>query len=412
MAASLGGLGCSSSSGGDQGMNGADADTGHDSGTGPGDDASGPAGDDQGSATPDAQGGVDGSGTVTAKDAGPLPAGPTGPTVDGWTNVTTNLSGIASACGSLAGMSAKPDEDMLIASVFQVGLYATRDGGTSWTKLGSGSGSASITNGISNIVYDPTTSTKFWESGTYAPSPFATTDDGVTFTQLGSIQHNDWLSIDFSDPMRNTMLAGGHEQSQTVYRTTNGGSSWNNVGSGLPSGPYCTFPLLIDSMTYLAGCYGSASGIYRTTDGATTWKQVSSLGGGTPPLVASDGSIYWISPGSAGIARSTDKGITWMNMGGSGMIAPSGGNITSGAPVELPDGRIAAMGMQTIIISADHGATWKAATSALPMTDNEDIHGCVYSGLRKAFYVWHNSCSSTNVPSDAVMRYDFDYTTQ
>src|SRR5438105_2009250 len=49
-----------------------------------------------------------------------------------WTNVTSNLTGIASTCGPVSALSAKPDEDLLIAGIAQAGLYASRDGGGTW----------------------------------------------------------------------------------------------------------------------------------------------------------------------------------------------------------------------------------------------------------------------------------------
>jgi photosystem II stability/assembly factor-like uncharacterized protein len=215
------------------------------------------------------------------------------------------------------------------------------------------------------------------------------------------------VSIDFSDPNRQTLLAGGHEEAQTVYRSTDGGMTWNNIGAGLPADTDCSFPQVIDSLTYLVGCDGEGggpTGVYRTTDGGKTWKSTTKAGGIYAPLLASDGSIYWSSPGGTGMARSTDHGETWSN------VVVESGAVGSFHPIELPDGRIATIGPEVgteyVQASADHGATWNPVTPALPFTD---AVGLVYSSQRQAFYVWQFTCGPGNVPvpSNAVVRFDY-----
>jgi hypothetical protein len=130
---------------------------------------------------------------------------------------------------------------------------------------------------------------------------------------------------------------------------------------------------------------------------------VSALGGASPPLIASDKSIYWMSVYGAGVIRSVDEGKTWTQVVGSGVV-------TSAHPVELPDGSIAALGSNYVMISSDHGATWSPASPQLPFND---ATGLVYAPKRKAFYTWHFTCEFNGpvpVPDMGIMRYDFDYT--
>lgn len=103
---------------------------------------------------------------------------------------------------------------------------------------------------------------------------------------------------------------------------------------------------------------------------------------------------------------STDQGQSWQQTVGQGVLV-------TGGPVALPDGRIAALGSQAIMISSDCGGSWSAATTSLPYSPT----GVVYSPYEKAFFVWHFDCTGQNnpgdpVPTDAIMRYDFDYRTQ
>ena len=361
------------------------------SSTQPAADAGGPGG------TADSSAPVDGS---SPRDGGIAPDAPI-PTGK-WTNVTGSLANIPSVCGSIPSISVKPDEDVLIASVAGVGLWASRDGGD-WAPLGTGAGSAMVTNRMDSVTYDPSNSSRYWESGVYGPGVFETNDDGKTFVELGNVMHCDLLAVNLADPARQLMLVGGHEVAQTIYRSTDGGMNWTKIGGALPAVPYCTLPVIIDPQTYLVGCYGSgAIGIYRTTDGAATWKLMTSSGGGAAPLIARDKTIYWTSPNNMGLTRSTDNGVTWKDVAGPGVV-------TTKTLVQLPDGRLTALGSQYILVSSDRGATWAPITSALPPNMMESVFGFTYSPLRKAFYIWQNHCDNGNVPvtTDAVMRYDF-----
>jgi photosystem II stability/assembly factor-like uncharacterized protein len=327
-----------------------------------------------------------------------------------WSNVTSNLKNMPSQCGNLSSLWVKPDEDMVIAGVAGSGLWATRNGGTSWQQLDTGTGAEPILERPRQLLFDPDVPTRFWEAGIYGnlQGVFETTDDGNTFKHLANVGPADSISVDFTDPMRRTLLAGGHEMVQTVQRSADQGMTFTNVGQGLSSMMQCTFTLVIDAQTHLVGCgeYNS-QGIYRTTNGGMTWSYITMLGGALWPLVAHDGSIYWSTPNSGAIGRSTDKGVTWTEVTPGGTAMPT-------HPIELPDNkRIATLGQNplTVIVSSDQGKTWFPASPILPYNDAQ---GVAYSAQEKAFFIWHETCGngSDPVPPDAIERFDFDYTKQ
>src|SRR3954469_12271933 len=129
-----------------------------------------------------------------------------------WVNVTGNLAGMPSECGNLCLLSVVPGQDRIIAGVAKRGLWQTADGGAKWTQLGQGWGSDAIVNRPSRILYDPKDPNIFWESGIYNSfGVYQTTDGGQIFRHLGSIKHNDYVSVDLSGARRRTLLAGGHE---------------------------------------------------------------------------------------------------------------------------------------------------------------------------------------------------------
>jgi hypothetical protein len=312
-----------------------------------------------------------------------------------WENVTGNLAGMASECGNLTIVQPVPGSANVLAGVALKGLWANSSG-TTWTHLGSGAGSDTITNRPSWIVYDPVNPSIFWESGIYnGGGVFKTTNAGSTFTRLGNIAHNDYVSVDLTDPNRQTLLAGGHEQSQTIYKSTNGGTSWTNIGSSFPANTKFTGnPLIINSQTYLVNAQGWGSGtagLYRTTNGGTSWQLVNSSGPSGPPLVTSAGIIYWANGGS--LLKSVDSGATWTSVG-SGLRGLH--------PIELPDGRLAAVGNSNVVISTNGGSTWTPVDPALPYS----ALGVVYSQARQAFFIWNWDCSN-NVLPNAIMKLDY-----
>ncbi|MBI5383160.1 MAG: hypothetical protein HZA90_00580 [Verrucomicrobia bacterium] len=317
-----------------------------------------------------------------------------------WVNVTGNLAGLPSECGNLCLLSVVPRQDKIIAGIAQRGLWQTTDGGLTWTPLGQGAGSDAIVNRPSRILYDPAHADVFWESGIYNSSGvYQTTNGGQTFRHLGHIRHNDYVSVEFADPRRRTLLAGGHEQSRTVWKSVDDGANWTNIGATLPEGTkFSSNPLLIDTSTYLVNASGwgkGTGGVYRTADGGATWSQATPLEANGAPLSASDGSIYWMLMYDRGVIRSTNQGQTWIQMCGPGAIKGS-------MIIELPDGRLAAVAGKGIKVSSDHGANWTPVLEPAPVQPS----GLIYAPARQALYVWHWDCGN-QVLTNAVWRHDY-----
>jgi len=317
-----------------------------------------------------------------------------------WVNVTANLADMPSECGNMCLLSVVPGQDRIIAGIAKRGLWQTTDGGVTWTALGQGAGSDAIVNRPSSIVYDPKDANAFWESGIYNSSGvYYTTNDGQTFRHLGNARHNDGVSVDLSDPQRRTLLAGGHEQSRTVWKSIDVGQTWTNVGASLPEGTkHSSNPVLIDASTYLVNASGwgkGTGGVFRTTNGGATWSQVSALEANGTPLVASDGSIYWPLVYDRGLIRSTDQGQTWTQVVKAGVIKGS-------KLIELPDGKLAAVAGKGVKVSSDKGTTWTPILEPTPVQPA----GVVYAPARQAFFIWNWDCGN-KVLTNAVWRHDY-----
>ena len=324
----------------------------------------------------------------------------TSPLAAQWVNVTANLADMPSECGNMCLLSAVPGQDRIIAGIAKRGLWQTTDGGTIWTALGQGAGSDAIVNRPSRILYDPMDVKIFWESGIYNSSGvYHTSNGGETFQHLGSAKHNDYVSVDFADPQRRILLAGGHEQSRTVWKSVDGGQTWTNVGVNLPEGTkHSSNPLLIDAATYLVNASGwgkGTGGVFRTSNGGATWMQTSALEANGAPLKASDGSIYWPIAYGRGLIRSTDQGQTWTQVCGPGVI--KGSQI-----IELPDQRLATVAGKGLKVSSDRGTTWTPVGEPTPVQPA----GVIYAPVRQAFFIWNWDCGN-KVLTNAVWRHEY-----
>lgn len=352
-------------------------------------------------------GGVDSTGDDGGESGPPATECDDGPAVTEapppqWVNTTGNLANLASECGNLTLLSARPCTDEIIAGVAQQGLFMTHDGGATWNPLGTGVGSAVITNRPSSIVYDPEHPAVFWESGIYNGGGVYRTDDGgVTFVQLGDFGHNDLVSVDFSDPERNTLLAGSHEQTQRLMYSNDGGQSWTDLGPNLPADSnFSSAPLVLDANTFLVGACGYADGtcgVFRSTDTGVTWQNTApDLAVVARPLWAADDAIYWSTIYDSGIARSDDHGESWMKVAD---------GIVSGHPVALADGRIMDVTVDHVVVSADGGMTWTPVGEPLPFKPA----GVTFSASTKTMYVWQWDCGDIVLPN-AIASAGFDDT--
>jgi photosystem II stability/assembly factor-like uncharacterized protein len=295
-----------------------------------------------------------------------------------WTAAGSGLPG----ANDLSYIVAVPGQDKVIAGVRRGGLHATTNGGSSWSRLGTAAGSDPVDNTPNQIVFDPEDSDIFWECGMYGSAVCKTTDGGQTFTHLGDVTHNDGLSIDFSDPQRRTIIVGGHEQKRKLQKTTDGGQTWTNIGANLPAtSHFSSYPLILDTDTYIVGCSGwgdGEEGIWRTTDGGNSWTKVAAQGAANPPMVDSDGYIYYALIWDRGLIKGTPDGTRWAT-------AQGWGTMRTVAPVELPDGSIIASSYTSngLIRSFNSGVAWESVQPATP----GEVLRYTYSDVRQELFV-------------------------
>jgi photosystem II stability/assembly factor-like uncharacterized protein len=222
-----------------------------------------------------------------------------------------------------------------------VGPNPTNNTANSYENWGVSSGrvtALTVDPGNSNVVYLGAAEGGIWK----------TTDAGDTWSPLTDTQASLAIGSVAIDPTNSSIIYAGTGETNVggyygagILKSTNGGSTWTQVGASTFEGP---FPggwggaeigaLAVDpsnNQILLAGTRmpPPLNGIYRSTDGGTSWTGVLSGADGTSVLFdPTNGNIAYAALGSYGgsvsngIYKSINAGLTWSLLAGvdSGVI--------------------------------------------------------------------------------------------
>ena len=213
--------------------------------------------------------------------------------------------------------------DPTIVYAAALGVAKTTDAGATWTAYSSGIEDSFGVPAVFSLVIDPTSRTLY--GGTAFGDVFRSTDGGVTWqprrtglptSPRDGVHGARAMAI---DPIRPSTVYVGFETGG-VYKTTDGGGSWTSANTGLDG--YGVVALAVDPRNSDRVYAGSLlGGLYRTTNGGASWTNViapASYGRSsiTVPEVAVDpfatDVVYaGTSTGGLGIFRSINGGETW-----------------------------------------------------------------------------------------------------
>ena len=221
------------------------------------------------------------------------------------------------------------------------GIFRSTDGGASWQQLHGGLPhdkyyeyyAPSISLAISpDFATDRTLFAGIFVSNSVGYGVYRSTDAGDTWQPMWQgLTHlrvnRVTVSPDFATDR--TVVARSYYQNllqwtggQSLFRSTNGGQTWEMIASGTTSDGSDLppieeiLPALAKPVRFRSGGYGQA--IERTTDGGQTWQTVFTLPSGmypleivTSPSFELDQSVYVLF--HASLLRSTDSGQTWQS---------------------------------------------------------------------------------------------------
>jgi photosystem II stability/assembly factor-like uncharacterized protein len=236
--------------------------------------------------------------------------------------------------GSIQALAIDPQNPGTVYASTQFNVYRSTDGAVSWAKTG-------FTGHANGLVIDPRNSDTI-----YAPTPTGvskSTDGGASWSDSSSGLPGRPILLLLIDPQNSSTLyaltsfavpqsppAAPMMFVPTVFKTTDGGITWNPASSGLAPGNYA-LTLAIDPRNPSTLYAGTASApfprdavnvLLRSTDGGASW---SPAGAGIPDCCVSalaidpqDSKIiyaaWWKTAGVGWIVRSTDGGTTWTDV--------------------------------------------------------------------------------------------------
>ncbi|HXI03840.1 MAG TPA: hypothetical protein VNI57_11755, partial [Candidatus Saccharimonadales bacterium] len=245
------------------------------------------------------------------------------------------------------------DADTAYACGAQGGLWKTTDGGTSWTPLTENfpslaTGAVAIAPSSTDTLYLGTGEANFSIDSYWGAGIFRSTDGGATFSPTAILDPNRAplnaaavaaidvhpANPDLAIAAVGTFMEGNSLFSGGIYRTTDGGGSWERVlGTGLSGGPVVASDVRFDdsdpNVVYAAlGWIGGSTnnGVWKSVDSGATFTQLdlgltstqlSSTGRINLALAPSDTQILYagihnITTNSLlGIWQSTNGGTTW-----------------------------------------------------------------------------------------------------
>jgi photosystem II stability/assembly factor-like uncharacterized protein len=175
------------------------------------------------------------------------------------------------------------------------GVYKSEDGGSSWKNMG-----LKTSEHIGKIIVDPRNSDvvyvaaigPLWKEGGER-GVYKTTDGGKSWTQSLKLDEHTGANDIIMDPRNADVLYAAAFQRRRhdygyvsggpgsgMYKTVDGGKTWDKINSGLPSGDKGRIGLTISpadpEYIYAIVDASKDEGVYRTTNRGASWQKMSS----------------------------------------------------------------------------------------------------------------------------------------
>ncbi|MBU0640938.1 MAG: hypothetical protein KKB50_18910 [Planctomycetes bacterium] len=284
------------------------------------------------------------------------------------------------------------------------GVHRSDNLGSSWYSLNDGLGIIQFYAGLSA---HPTGISTFL-GGTQDNGSNKRVAETVNWTQVFG-GDGGWTQIDQISPVR---MFVEYQGTGNIYRSTNGGSSFNYSGSGISSGDRNCFlpPYLIDPTDSNRMIYGTHR-VYRSTNGGTSWSPISgdlSDGSGAIRALAmapTDPDIVYAATNDGNVQVSTDGGSTFTLIRDS---VPGWPRVTREVFVDPTDAQTAYLAVASfdqiqIQRTRDAGQNWEALDVTLPnvpvnvvAVDVRGVKPVIYAGADHGVYrsindgaAWH-----------------------
>ena len=275
------------------------------------------------------------------------------------------------------------------------GVWKTVNAGQSWTNITDGKTSISSVGAIAlapsdpNVIWVGTGETDWREDLTHGNGVWRSTDGGATWTQLGleDTRHIGVIKVHPNNPDIAYVAAMGHafgpNAMRGVFRTTDGGKTWNKVlyldeNTGCidlamdPTNPRILYASMWRARRTPYGLDAGAgrSGLWKSTDGGDSWTELSGNEGlpqtplgrigvaVAPKMPNRVFAMVEATDSAGGFFRSEDGGATWrrVNSEQTWRVRPWYYNLITPDPID--PNTIYAMNL-SVHRSIDGGRTWQ-----------------------------------------------------
>ena len=218
------------------------------------------------------------------------------------------------------------------------GVYKTMDGGKSWKNMG-----LKDSRQIGMIAIDPRNTNVVYvaaEGSTWGPGGdrglYKTTDGGKTWNKVLEISENTGVNNVIMDPRNPDVLYATSEQRRRhtftkigggpesgIWKSTDAGTTWNKLSSGLPGGDVggigiAISPVNPDVVYAIIEAEGETGGFFRTKDRGASWSKMSdyhSSGQYYNEIYCDPINVDKVYSVETYSKVTTDGGKTWKNVG-------------------------------------------------------------------------------------------------
>lgn len=197
---------------------------------------------------------------------------------------------------------------IISASILLIHLLANAQSEWSWRNP------LPASNELNDIVF--TDSLHGWAVG-HNGSVLKTIDGGETWSSRTLQPYSELQKISFITDKLGAIV-GGDETAQNgaFFVTTDGGETWADKHP-FPNERYAFFD--VQFINEKCGWISGFPGVYRTTDGGSTWNRDGSLLRWIPTIDFADSLLGWCADTGGNIWRSTDGGKTWLAIANTGI---------------------------------------------------------------------------------------------